>query len=116
MGDLPALCVRPGSKPVPSAHIATMAETAPKLTDLVLATRTITEQGTWCPFQAEGTILGQHFYFRFRTDYASLTVGESDVVVISNVTGDPLAGSLSTDEFEKLFRKLLKRYLKSLKF
>ncbi|MBT2568830.1 hypothetical protein J7I84_20520 [Arthrobacter sp. ISL-85] len=51
-----------------------MDTTAPKLTDLVLATRTISEQGGACPFQAEGTILGQHFYFRFRNDYASLTV------------------------------------------
>lgn len=96
--------------------MASMTATAPKLTDLVLATRTISEQGGACPYQAEGTILGQHFYFRFRHDYASLTVGEADQVGIDGITGDPYGGVLSDDEFEKLFRKLLKRYLKSLKF
>lgn len=93
-----------------------MTALVPKLTDLVLATRTITQQGGACPYQAEGTILGQHFYFRFRSDFASLTVGETEQVVIGGVTGDPYSGTLSCDEFEKLFRKLLKRYLKSFKF
>jgi hypothetical protein len=37
-------------------------------------------------------------------------------VGIGEVTGDAYAGSLSSDEFERLFRKLLKRYLKSLQF
>lgn len=92
-----------------------MTEIAPKLTDLVLATRTITEQGGACPYQAKGTVLGQHFYFRFRNDFASLTVGEAEPVGRSEVTGDPYAGFLSTDQFESIFRNLLKRYLKSLK-
>jgi hypothetical protein len=52
-----------------------MTETAPTRTDLVLATRTIDEQGGACPFQAQGNILGQQFYFRFRNDYASLSLG-----------------------------------------
>lgn len=93
-----------------------MTALTPKLTDLVLETRTITEQGGYFPYQATGTILGLSFYFRFRDDHASLTVGESEAVIIAGVTGDPMASSLSSDEFEKLFRKLLKRYLKSLKF
>jgi hypothetical protein len=93
-----------------------MTALIPKLTDLVLATRTISEQGGYCPFQATGTVLGLSFYFRFRDDYASLTVGDSEAVGISGVTGDAYAGGLSTDEFEMLFRKLLKRYLKSIKF
>jgi hypothetical protein len=89
--------------------------TTPKLTDLILGTRTIEEHGGACPYQATGAILGEHFYFRFRNDYASLQVGEAETVGISGVTGDSYAGTLSDEDFEKLFRKLLKRYLKSLK-
>lgn len=99
-----------------SAHIPPMTTNSPKLTDLVLATRTISEQGGACPYQATGTVLGQHFYFRFRSDFASLQIGDGETVGISGVTGDSYAGSLSEEEFEKLFRKLLKQYLKSLKF
>ena len=92
-----------------------MTETAPTLTGLVLATRTIDEQGGSCPFQAEGRILGQRFYFRFRNDHASLSVGDAEVVDINGVTGDAYAGSLTSDEFDRIFRSLLKRYLASLK-
>jgi hypothetical protein len=93
----------------------TDAPTTPKLTDLVLATRTFEEQGGSCPYQATGTILGQSFYFRFRHDYASLQIGESETFGIADVTGDDYSGSLSAEEFETLFRKLLKKHLKSLK-
>lgn len=98
--------------------MASMTETtkAPTLTDLIFGARTIEEQGGSCPYQATGTILGEHFYFRFRNDYASLQVGEAETVGLAGVTGDAYAGSLTDEEFEKLFRKLLKRYLKSLKF
>lgn len=94
-----------------------MTETTslPRLTDLILQTRTIEEQGGACPYQATGTILGLSFYFRFRNDYASLQIGESETFGIANVTGDDYNGSLTGDEFEKLFRKLLKKYLKSLR-
>lgn len=93
-----------------------MPTTTPTLTDLILETRTIKEQGGACPYQATGTILGQHFYFRFRNDYASLQIGEGETLGLPDVTGDGYNGHLSDEEFEKLFRKLLKRYLKTLKF
>lgn len=93
----------------------TETTTQPRLTDLILQTRTIEEQGGSCPYQATGTILGQSFYFRFRHDYASLQIGEAETVGIADVTGDAYSGSLSDDEFEQLFRRLLKAYLKSLK-
>lgn len=93
----------------------TDAPTTPKLTDLVLATRTIEEQGGSCPYQATGTILGQSFYFRFRHDYASLQIGEFETLGIANVTGGDYNGSLTGEEFEEIFRKLLKKHLKSLK-
>jgi hypothetical protein len=93
----------------------THATSTPKLTDLVIATRTIDEQGGTSPYQATGTILGLSFYFRFRYDYASLQVGESESFGIDNVTGDDFNGYLSDEDFEKLFRKLVKKYLKSLK-
>lgn len=88
---------------------------APKLTDLALETRTIDEQGGACPYQVRGTILGQEFYFRFRNDYAALRIGDGDPVAISELTGDSYAGSLTDEEFEAAFRKLLRIYLASLK-
>ena len=96
--------------------MAAMTELAPRLTDLVLATRTVSEQGGACPFQAQGTILGMPFYFRFREDFASLAIGDAESVGRSEVTGNPYSGFLSNEEFEAIFRKLLKRYLKSLKY
>ena len=60
------------------------------------------------PFQAYGTYLGVFdFYFRFRGDSMSLTIGtpeeiipKSDFVVRrTNVTGDAYAGYLTTDDF-----------------
>lgn len=93
-----------------------MTELTPRLTDLVLATRTISEQGGACPFQVQGTVLGMPFYFRFRDDFASLSIGDSESVGQGGVTGNRYAGFLSSDEFETMFRKLLKRYLKSLKY
>lgn len=92
----------------------TATTTQPHLIDLILQTRTITEQGGSCPYQATGTILGQSFYFRFRNDCASLQIGESETLYIPDVTGDDYSGSLSDEEFESLFRRLLKRYLRSL--
>lgn len=94
-----------------------MTETTslPRLTDLILQTRTIEEQGGACPYQATGTILGLSFYFRFRNDYASLQVGESETFGIAGVTGEHYSGCLSGEEFETLFRKLLKMYLRSLR-
>lgn len=93
----------------------TETTTQPRLTDLILQTRTIAEQGGACPYQATGAILGLPFYFRFRNDYASLQTGESETFGIANVTGDDYSGSLTGEEFETLFRKLLKKYLRSLK-
>jgi hypothetical protein len=52
--------------------------TGPQFTDPILQTRTFTEQGGACPYQATGTILGQSSYFRFRNDCASLEIGESN--------------------------------------
>ncbi|HEX9088668.1 MAG TPA: hypothetical protein VF867_14210 [Arthrobacter sp.] len=91
-----------------------MTEQTPKLTDLILATRTITEQGGACPYQATGTVLGQHFYFRYRNGYATLEIGDKGHVGIAH--GDSYSGSLDDEEFESLFRKLLKAYLKNLRF
>lgn len=91
-----------------------MTSKLPTLTDLAVETRTITEQGGACPYQATGTILGQHFYFRYRNGHASLEIGESSS--FSTAYGDPYDGSLDDEEFESLFRLLLKQYLKSLSF
>lgn len=88
--------------------------TQPRLTNLILQTRTITEQGGSCPYQATGTILGLSFYFRFRNDCASLQIGESETLYIQGVTGESYSGSLSDEEFESLFQRLLKTYLRSL--
>lgn len=75
------------------------------------------------PFQATGTYLGYaQFYFRFRSDCASLTIGrparhvpESDYVTFRNsVTGDDYAGFLDEDEFVALFVELMqKMYLET---
>jgi hypothetical protein len=61
----------------PAAHMPPMTTTNPTLTDLAMETRTITEQGGACPYQATGTVLGQPFYFRFRNGYATLDIGEA---------------------------------------
>lgn len=101
--------MRPGAR---SAHMAPMTTKTPKITDLALTTRTITEQGGACPYQATGTILSLPFYFRYRHGHATLEVGESR---FGTAHGDSYDGSLSDEEFETLFRLLLRQYLKSLK-
>lgn len=81
------------------------------LTDLILETREIEEQGGACPYQATGTILGKPFYFRFRNDCASLKVGD-DEEYEPEATGQSMSGFLTGDEFEELFKLLLRRILK----
>jgi hypothetical protein len=101
--------MRTGAK---SAHMLPMTTNTPTLTDVALETRTITEQGGACPYQATGTILGQPFYFRYRNGYASLEIGESPVC--GTAYGDSYAGSLDNEEFEMLYRTLLNQNLWSL--
>jgi hypothetical protein len=79
-----------------------------------------TSAGGSVPFQAEGYYMGiADFYFRFRHDSASLTIGrpgrhtpENDFVIYKDdVTGEDYAGTLDDDEFVALFTELMERML-----
>lgn len=75
---------------------------------------TITGSGGAVPFQAEGTIDGYEFYFRYRHGSASLRVGTDDAVSVPYwaagvVYGDDLDGTLNYDEFVFLFCHLAAR-------
>lgn len=68
------------------------------------------------PFQAEGIYMGAlDFYFRFRHDYASLTMGrpgrnvpEPDLVVAkADIFGEPFAGFLTNEQFGDIFSELM---------
>lgn len=76
--------------------------------------------GGFAPVQAFGNFGSKFFYFRFRGDYASLTVGDTheENYVPEGVTfevdgylGDAFAGVLTPDEFQSLFNVLASQAL-----
>jgi len=78
-----------------------------------------TSYGGSVPVQAEGNIGGKVFYFRFRGDRGSLTVGDKSedkylpineiYVEVEDYTGDAFNGFLTGSEFKELFILLLKK-------
>lgn len=73
------------------------------------------------PTQADGLYKGQRFYFRFRGDKLSLSLGEDkDIdelpanpvkIVIENYTGDKYAGFLNEKDFQEAFEKLFRYFI-----
>lgn len=66
-----------------------------------------------CPVQWEGRLVdGRYFYFRYRSGWASLALGQS-AEVVAGVTdhgmriGDYLAGSMTDAEYHRTFLELL---------
>jgi hypothetical protein len=59
--------------------------------------------GGACPFQAEGTIDGAEFYFRYRRGHATLSASDKTV---GESFGDALDGFLDDAEFAALFTRL----------
>ena len=59
-----------------------------------------------CPQQAAGTLAGQNFYFRFRSNTARFELGTT-FVYRYNVTSEPLAGLLSPEYFREIFLSML---------
>ncbi len=82
----------------------------------------MTQAGGACPFQAEGTIDGQAFYFRYRGGSASLRVGEQTEGEVISASlwsagmeyGHGLDGDLSPAEFTYLFCSLVRGLEKSM--
>lgn len=74
-------------------------------------TLTIEAYGGSYPVQAEGTLAGHPFYFRYRSGNASLKVGgdlfQQSLWLATTAYGDGLQGHLSLDEFKSLFRQLV---------
>lgn len=77
-------------------------------------------EGGACPYQAEGSFGGERFYFRYRSDNASLSVGppsETDssmpvhpprlYAVIFGVFDEPLRGFLERKEAHELMARLV---------
>ncbi|GAA2861134.1 hypothetical protein [Nonomuraea rubra] len=60
--------------------------------------------GGMCPFQAEGTIDGHEFYFRYRGGRATF---EADNRQVAELYGDDLKGFLDDPEFASLFTRLV---------
>jgi hypothetical protein len=60
--------------------------------------------GGMCPFQAEGTIDGHEFYFRYRFGGATF---EADERQVAESYGDDLKGFLDDPEFASLFTRLV---------
>lgn len=74
----------------------------------------VDQAGGVAPYQAEGTLSGYPFYFRYRNGNATLSVGGADPVSEpywkSTVAyGNPLDGSLTLKEFFYLFTLLASR-------
>lgn len=77
----------------------------------------ITSAGGMCPYQAEGTLKGHPFYFRYRHGYADLRAGEYDSKVMPYLDGalwhsgvdygDTFGGALSSSEFTTLMIELV---------
>lgn len=79
-----------------------------------IPTLAVESYGGACPLQAEGTICGRHFYFRFRSGIARLEVGDASTdggrVPLWSATIDtraPHAGSLSDEAFMDMFQRLV---------
>jgi hypothetical protein len=92
-------------------RLTRMAATYLPLTDRVPGLE-ITSAGGACPFQAEGTLLGMPFYFRYRSAHATLRVGEDlfDKSLYSagmEFGDDDLQGWLEEDEFMSLMVTLI---------
>lgn len=77
----------------------------------------LTQAGGMCPFQAEGTLDGHPFYFRYRGGGMTLRVGQKGATeadffkplyMSSMEYGDEYGGSLSPQEFEETFTTLVK--------
>lgn len=73
----------------------------------------VRESGGACPFQAEGSIAGEFFYFRLRNGYASLEVGShfSNGTSVNTSEYGYLDGACSYDEFEQIFNDLIETYV-----
>ena len=76
--------------------------------------------GGVCPFQADGTLDGYQFYFRYRNGSMTLRVGSNDgdlffkpMYSASMEYGDEYGGSLSSEQFEEVFTTLVKELKKS---
>lgn len=76
--------------------------------------------GGFAPVQAFGKFGSKFFYFRFRGDYASLTVGDTNkgdyvhegvTFEVDDYLGDAFAGALTPDEFQSLFNILASQAL-----
>lgn len=73
---------------------------------------TFTQVGGMFPFQAEGTLAGHPFYFRYRSGSVSLRVGGEDVVgeplYISGMNyGGEYGGDLSREQFAEVFPQMV---------
>jgi hypothetical protein len=79
----------------------------------------IESMGGMCPYQAEGTINGYNFYFRYRGGSASLRIGEPEILITRPHweayldSNDDLGGSLTSEEFVYLFAILLSKLEKA---
>jgi len=72
----------------------------------------VTDWGGACPFQAEGFIGNEPFYFRFRHGYASLTFrGETES--FNPEPGRMADGSCSYNEFESWMNILVHDWAES---
>lgn len=77
--------------------------------------------GGYVPIQADGLYNGKRFYFRFRGDTVSLSIGDDEGQEnlpanpvkhsINNYTGDEYAGTFNEKEFQTAFDILFQKFL-----
>lgn len=65
----------------------------------------ISWQGGACPYQAEGFINKEPFYFRYRHGHYSLDINNQ--IVLRGDKGGPYDGTMSNDEFESILTEYL---------
>lgn len=72
----------------------------------------ISDAGGACPFQANGYVNGESFYFRLRNGYASLDIGSdyNNGISVDNARYGYLDGSCGYSDFEALFDELVADY------